>query len=77
MLPEAEQTHEIVQVHAANLLLITEFSNSHLLKATTAPGDGGITAVKAFLIGNSTSGLHGIVDSRSYPNLGISRGAQS
>jgi len=68
LVPKAEQTHEILCVLDENMLLITQFSNSKLLKAKTSPENGAITDVAAFVIGNEASGLHGLAESSTYRN---------
>ncbi|KAF9951237.1 hypothetical protein BGZ72_007216 [Mortierella alpina] len=65
-LPIAEQTHEIVQVPGTDVVLISQMSNSVLLKAKVDE-HGVVSNVKAFLVGNSTSALHGLANSEVYP----------
>ncbi|KAF9919621.1 hypothetical protein FBU30_010732 [Linnemannia zychae] len=65
-LPVAEQTHEVIQVPNSNTILISQMSNSVLLKADV-DSRGVVNAIGAFRIGSMTSGLHGLVLSKCYP----------
>jgi len=75
LVPASQQTHEITFIPGKNMLLITQFSNSKLVKATTAGNNqgsqvqGAITAVYVHQIGDSESGLHGLTESKAYPNM--------
>ncbi|CAO3567555.1 unnamed protein product [Mortierella alpina] len=65
-LPVAEQTHEVVKIPGTDMVLISQMSNSVLLKAQVDK-HGLVKNVKAFSIGNSTSALHGLANSEVYP----------
>ncbi|KAF9572507.1 hypothetical protein EC968_009731 [Mortierella alpina] len=65
-LPIAEQTHEVVKIPGTDVVLISQMSNSVLLKAKVDK-HGVVKNVKAFLVGNSTSALHGLANSDVYP----------
>ncbi|KAG9063562.1 hypothetical protein KI688_004447 [Linnemannia hyalina] len=65
-LPPADQTHEVVRVAGTNVILISQMSNSVLLKATV-DDHGVITDIGAFRIGESTSALHGLALSKTDP----------
>ncbi|KAI9241615.1 MAG: hypothetical protein BYD32DRAFT_433026 [Podila humilis] len=65
-LPTAPQTHEVVSIPNKNTLLISQFSNSVLVKAQV-DDVGQITALTAFQISTPTSELHGLALSKHYP----------
>ncbi|KAF9307059.1 hypothetical protein BGZ74_000063 [Mortierella antarctica] len=64
-LPTAAQTHEVVKVPNSNIVLVSQLSNSVLVKAQV--NDGKVTGVAAFQIGSPTSQLHGLALSKRYP----------
>lgn len=64
-LPFAEQTHEIIKIPNTNIILISQMSNSVLLKAEINK-DGIIENLKSFQIGKNNSGLHGLALSEYY-----------
>ncbi|CAO3627444.1 unnamed protein product [Cunninghamella blakesleeana] len=65
-LPKAEQTHEIVAVPKSNVVLISQMSNSVLVKAKV-DHRGVIRDLYHFQMGTNTSGLHGLANSKQYP----------
>ncbi|KAK3811544.1 MAG: hypothetical protein J3R72DRAFT_463357 [Linnemannia gamsii] len=65
-LPVADQTHEVIRVGNSNVVLISQMSNSVLLKAKVDPR-GVIREIGAFQLGQNTSALHGLAPSRRYP----------
>ncbi|KAF9288956.1 hypothetical protein BGZ68_010281 [Mortierella alpina] len=65
-LPIAEQTHEVVKIPGTDVVLISQMSNSVLLKAKVDKY-GVLKHVRAFLIGNNTSALHGLANSVVHP----------
>ncbi|KAF9120174.1 hypothetical protein BGX30_003329 [Mortierella sp. GBA39] len=65
-LPPADQTHEVVRVPGTNVILISQMSNSVLLKATVNDY-GVIMRIGAFQLGQNTSALHGLALSKKYP----------
>ncbi|KAF9543150.1 hypothetical protein EC957_001212 [Mortierella hygrophila] len=67
-LPLADQTHEVVRVAKTNVILISQMSNSVLLKATV-DDHGLIKDISAFQLGQSTSALHGLALSKKYPGF--------
>ncbi|KAG0285658.1 hypothetical protein BGZ97_007712 [Linnemannia gamsii] len=65
-LPYAEQTHEVIRVPGTTVILISQMSNSVLLKATVND-QGIIQDIGAFQLGQSTSALHGLALSKEFP----------
>lgn len=65
-LPTAKQTHEVVSIPGKNTLLVSQMSNSVLVKAHVNKV-GRVTALAAFQIGSPTSQLHGLALSKRYP----------
>lgn len=68
VLPEAKQTHEFARVPNSDFVLLSQMSDSQLIKIQLDPTTQEPIAYKAFLMGkNSTSGLHGVWPSTLYP----------
>ncbi|KAG0197366.1 hypothetical protein BGX28_009132 [Mortierella sp. GBA30] len=65
-LPLADQTHEVVKVPNSNVVLISQMSNSVLVKATVN-AEGAVQNLGAFQMGQNTSALHGLSNSQVYP----------
>ncbi|KAG0236315.1 hypothetical protein BGW42_003727 [Actinomortierella wolfii] len=65
-LPLAAQTHEVIMVPRTSVMLISQMSNSVLVKAKV-DNRGLIKELGAFRMGNETSALHGLVNSQVYP----------
>ncbi|KAF9437524.1 hypothetical protein BGZ76_000398 [Entomortierella beljakovae] len=65
-LPFTEQTHEVLKVPNSDVVIISQMSNSVLVKATVND-TGYVQEVSAFQIGKKTSGLHGLAVSTAYP----------
>lgn len=65
-LPTAAQTHEVVKVPNSNIVLVSQLSNSVLVKARV-DDVGQILAVSAFQIGSASSQLHGLTLSKRFP----------
>ncbi|KAF9916323.1 hypothetical protein BX616_004050 [Lobosporangium transversale] len=65
-LPIAEQTHEVINVPDTSFVLISQMSNSVLLKAQVDT-HGAIQQLGAFEMENSTAALHGLAHSQRYP----------
>ncbi|KAG0342708.1 hypothetical protein BG000_002053, partial [Podila horticola] len=65
-LPTAAQTHEVVKVPNSNTVLVSQLSNSVLVKARV-DSMGQVTALSAFQIGSPSSQLHGLTLSKRYP----------
>ncbi|KAF9162436.1 hypothetical protein BGX21_002714 [Mortierella sp. AD011] len=66
VLPQADQTHEVLKVPNSNIVLISQMSNSVLVKARV-DNAGVILESAAFQMGQSTSALHGLANSQAYP----------
>jgi hypothetical protein len=66
--PGGQQTHEIVTKPGSTMLLISQMDTSVLLKGRYVGRSEGVTSVHPHRIGNSTSGLHGLWTSTTYPN---------
>ncbi|KAK5658668.1 hypothetical protein OQA88_2064 [Cercophora sp. LCS_1] len=70
LLPVAAQTHEIAHVPGSNFLLVSQMSNSKLIKVELDPVTEEPIAYQSFPMGeSSTSGLHGIWPSAKFPGL--------
>ncbi|KAH7042998.1 hypothetical protein BKA57DRAFT_471189 [Linnemannia elongata] len=67
-LPPAVQTHEVIRVADTNVILISQMSNSVLLKATV-DDRGVIQDIGAFQLGQETSALHGLALSKTNPGM--------
>ncbi|KAG0200961.1 hypothetical protein BGX33_010663 [Mortierella sp. NVP41] len=65
-LPPAVQTHEVIRVPDTNVILISQMSNSVLLKAEV-DSRGVIQDISAFQLGTPTSALHGLALSSNNP----------
>ncbi|MFJ6676153.1 hypothetical protein ACIQMJ_34060 [Actinosynnema sp. NPDC091369] len=68
-LPPAEQTHELVKVPGLSLLLVSQMSNSHLVKARLDPATEQVVATRAHPVGGEQAMLHGLALSHRYPGL--------
>lgn len=66
-LPRAEQTHEIVKVPKLPLLLISQMSNSVLVKVRIDPQTEEVVGVRGFALASPTAMLHGLAASTRYP----------
>ncbi|KAF9342953.1 hypothetical protein BGX26_006520 [Mortierella sp. AD094] len=65
-LPLADQTHEVVKVPNSNMVLISQMSNSVLVKALV-DNAGIIQQLQAFQIEQNSSALHGLANSQAFP----------
>ncbi|KAF9358345.1 hypothetical protein BGX34_008970 [Mortierella sp. NVP85] len=65
-LPTTPQTHEVIMVTDSSVMLISQLSNSVLLKASV-DANGVVQDIGAFQIGSPKSRLHGLVNSQVYP----------
>ncbi|KAF9318255.1 hypothetical protein BG003_011565 [Podila horticola] len=65
-LPTASQTHEVLSIPDRKTLLVSQMSDSVLVKARVN-NDGQVTGLAAFQIGSPTSQLHGLAHSKRYP----------
>ncbi|MFC5946727.1 hypothetical protein ACFQH9_00365 [Pseudonocardia lutea] len=68
-LPEATQTHEIAWIGGSRLALVTQMSDSTLIKLWLDRDSERVTDERAFTVGSPTSELHGLAPSRAYPGL--------
>ncbi|MEV5378947.1 hypothetical protein AB0L26_23670 [Streptomyces nondiastaticus] len=66
-LPPAEETHEIVRLPDRPMALVSQMSNSRLVKLGMDPRTEQVTAVKAFPLGSSDAMLHGLAVSSCHP----------
>ncbi|HLZ56795.1 MAG TPA: hypothetical protein VKR06_07585 [Ktedonosporobacter sp.] len=67
-LPQAEQTHEIIKIPDKPLVLISQLSNSMLVKLWLDPDTEEVTDIESFPIGPSRDTmLHGLAVSQWYP----------
>lgn len=66
-LPPARETHELVKLPGLPLVLVSQMSNSHLVKLRLDPDTEEIVAAQAFPLGESDDLLHGLALSRRYP----------
>ncbi|MFF4160236.1 hypothetical protein [Streptomyces sp. NPDC001678] len=66
-LPPAEETHEIVKIPGEPLALVSQMSNSHLVKLSLDPSTEQVTGVKAFALGPKDAMLHGLAISERHP----------
>lgn len=68
-LPPAAQTHELVKLPGAPLVLVSQQSNSQLVKLWLDPGTEQIIGVQAFPLGPADAMLHGLALSNRHPGL--------
>ncbi|WP_159395447.1 hypothetical protein [Streptomyces albireticuli] len=66
-LPPAEETHEIIKTPGHPMVLVSQMSNSRLVKLQLDPRTEQVTAVKAFPLGSSDAMLHGLAVSSRHP----------
>ncbi|MDT0449679.1 hypothetical protein [Streptomyces hesseae] len=66
-LPPAEETHEIVKVPDKPMALVSQMSDSHLVKLALDPRTERVTGVKAFALGPKDAMLHGLAVSERHP----------
>jgi len=66
-LPAAEETHELIAVDAQKMIVISQQSDSSLLKVSLNPETGAAQSVAKFVIRDRNSGLHGLANSTVYP----------
>jgi virginiamycin B lyase len=67
-LPASTQTHEIVGV-SSSLLLVSQQTNSVLVKVALDPATGAPVRAVGHLMGAPWSGLHGLYASREHPGM--------
>lgn len=66
-LPPADQTHELIKLPDQPLVLVSQMSNSHLVKLQLDPQTDQITAIRDFPLGPQDAMLHGLTVSTRYP----------
>lgn len=66
-LPPAEETHEIVKVPGKPMVLVSQLSNSHLVKLCLDPRTEQVTGARAFALGAPDAMLHGLAVSARHP----------
>jgi virginiamycin B lyase len=70
LLPVATETHEFARVPGTNFLLLSQMSNSQLIKIELDPASEEPIAFQSFPVGkDSKSGLHGVWPSERYPGM--------
>lgn len=68
LMPVASETHEFARVPGSNFVLLSQMSNSQLIKIELDPTTEEPVAFQSFPMGNnSDSGLHGVWPSTLYP----------
>ncbi|MBS2549145.1 hypothetical protein KGQ19_19960 [Catenulispora sp. NL8] len=68
LLPDAEQTHEMLLVPGTGTLLITQMKPSGIVKVTLG-SDGTPAQIYGFPLGAADADAHGLSPSRAYPGL--------
>lgn len=68
-LPAATQTHEIVAVPNSNMLVVSQQTNSTLVKVALNPATGLPVRAVGHLVGKPTDGLHGLFASQVHPGM--------
>lgn len=66
-LPPTAQTHELVKLPDQSLVVVSQMSNSHLVKLQLDPQTEQITTIQAFPLGPQDAMLHGLAISTRYP----------
>ena len=70
LLPETKQTHEVARVPGSNFVLVSQMSNSHLIKVELDPNTEEPIAYQSFPMGDSDQAqLHGIWPSEVRPGM--------
>lgn len=68
-LPPAAQTHELIKVPGEPLVVVSQMSNSNLVKLRLDPATEQVTGIRAFPLGPEDAMLHGLAVSTQYPGL--------
>ncbi|MFF4530339.1 hypothetical protein ACFY1P_13780 [Streptomyces sp. NPDC001407] len=66
-LPFAEETHEIVKLPGRPMVLVSQMSDSRLVKLRLDPRTEQVTGIRAFPLGPSDALLHGLAVSARHP----------
>lgn len=66
-LPAARETHELVAVDNQHMIVISQQTDSSLLKVSLDPDTGIAQTVAQFVIKDRRAGLHGLRNSEAYP----------
>lgn len=66
-LPPAEETHELVKLPDEPVVVVSQMSNSHLVKLSLDPRTERVTGAKAFPLGPKDAMLHGLAVSGRHP----------
>ncbi|KAH7356890.1 hypothetical protein BKA65DRAFT_474682 [Rhexocercosporidium sp. MPI-PUGE-AT-0058] len=69
LMPVAAETHEFARVPNSTFVLLSQMSDSQLVKIELDQESQAPIALQSFPIGNSKSGLHGVFPSVLYPGL--------
>ncbi|KAK0107344.1 hypothetical protein ONS95_004037 [Cadophora gregata] len=69
LMPAATETHEFARVPNTSFVLLSQMSNSQLVKIELDPDSLEPIALQSFPMGNSNSGLHGVYPSQLYPGF--------
>lgn len=72
LMPAATETHEFARVPNTSFVLLSQMSNSQLVKIELDPDSLEPIALESFPMGDSKSGLHGVYPSQLYPGLMVS-----
>lgn len=67
LMPKVAETHEFARVPGTNFLLLSQMSDSQLIKIELDPASEEPLALRSFPMGSSKSMLHGVWPSKVYP----------
>lgn len=65
-LPQAKETHELIQIPGSPLVLVSQMNPSQLVKVVV-DATGTVTAARAFALGPADAGAHGLEVSKTHP----------
>jgi streptogramin lyase len=66
-MPPTTETHEFARMPGTNMVLLTQMSNSNLVKIDLDPTTEEFVALHSFRLRNEGAGLHGVWPSAAYP----------
>ena len=66
-LPPAAETHEMIKLPGKPMVLVSQMSNSTLVKLQLDPDTEQVTGIQGFPLGESNERLHGLAVSSRYP----------